>query len=308
MSNVENNLIQTETFTISYNSSDKNLQNHRLNAADLAVAIKEMHELLMKADRLLNTGRKQNFELFVEAPAVEGSLGIQFLVEMLNPENALAVLAAVGVVGTATKNLFEVAREMNGHTFIDVHTSDDTDEAIIELDGKHITSNDDVALLISHPQIRESLKKIVTVPLENHEQPEFKILSNNLANTTENVEQPKLLFNETDIKAIKQLNTDKKETEVHRVRANVTFTTISFNGTKGWRMILDGKEIAVEIEDERFLRKISQVDLSFKVGDEYKVELKKPYDLMEKQIKRKLVILLLRQRKFNFKDVKGWAL
>lgn len=297
MSNVENNLIQIETFTISYNSSDKDLQNHRLNAADLAVAIKEMHDLLVKADRLLNTGKKKNFELFVKAPAVEGSLGIQFLVEMLNPENALVVLAAVGVVGTATKNLFEVAREMNGHTFVDVHTSDDTDEAIIELDGKNITSSDDVALLISHPQIRESLKKIVTVPLENHDQPEFKILSTNLATETENVKQQKLLFNEADIKAIKQLNTDKKETEVHRVRASITFTTINFKGTKGWKMILDGKEIPVEIEDEWFLRKISQADLSFKVGDEYKVELKKTVRFDGKTNKEKISYSLIKATK-----------
>lgn len=274
MSAIPNNLIPTETFTVSYNSTNRDLQNHRLNAADLAIVIKEMHDLLSKADRLINNTRKQNFELFVKAPAVEGSLGIEFLVEILNPDNAMAVLAAVGVLGTATKNLFDVAREMNGRTFIDVHTSENNEkEAIIELDGKNITAPEDIALLISHPQIRESVKKIVTVPLENHEQPEFKIMSNYISSENRNYEE--IVFNETDIKAIKQLNTDKKETEVYRIKEKVTFTTINFEGTKGWKMMLNGKETSVEIEDERFIQKIQQGKLSFTVGDEYQVTLKK---------------------------------
>lgn len=223
---------KTETFTISYNSTDTDLQNHRLNAGDLATAIKEMNDLLTKADKALN-GRSRSFEVFVEAPAKEGSLGIQFLVEMLNPENAMPVLAAVGVVGGVAKTAFDVAREMNGHTYLDIETSEDSDDATIKLDGKTITSHENVAVLMSYPEIRESIKKIVTVPLEDHEQPEFKIFKSTSNNTESEVETETVsFFDEKAIKAISQLNTQNKDPQIVTLKEVVTFTTINFAGKK----------------------------------------------------------------------------
>nr|WP_314575205.1 hypothetical protein [uncultured Neisseria sp.] len=266
---------ETETFTISYNSANSDLQNHRLNAGDLATAIKEMNDLLVKSDKVLN-GKKRSFEVFVEAPAKEGSLGVQFLVEMLNPENAMPVLTAVGVVGGLVKTTFDVAREMNGHTYLDIETCEDSDDATIKLDGKTITSPEDVAVLISYPEIRESIKKIVTVPLENHEQPEFKIFKSTSTDTeTSEAKIETVSFDEKAIKAISQLNTQNKDPQIVTLKAVVTFATVNFTGKKGWKIKLDGEEVPVEIKDDKFFLRIKKATLSFKDGDEYNAVLER---------------------------------
>ncbi len=286
---------ETETFTISYNSADTDLQNHRLNAGDLATAIKEMNDLLAKADKVLN-GRARSFEVFVEAPAKEGSLGIQFLVEMLNPENAMPVLAAVGVAGGLIKTAFDVAREMNGHTYLDIETYEGSDDATIRLDGKTITSHEDVAVLMSYPEIRESIKRIVTIPLEDHEQPEFKIFKSTDTEDGE-VETETVSFDEKAIKAIRKLNTQNKDPQIVTLKTVVTFTTINFTGKKGWKIILDGKEVPIEIKDDKFFLRIKKAALSFKDGDEYNVLLERTSRFDRKTNQEKFSYALINAKK-----------
>lgn len=289
---------ETKTFTLSYDSLENNLQNHRMSADNLSLIVKGMNDLLQKSDQIIN-GENHSLELFVQAPAKIGSFGIEFVVEIFQPDNALKVLLALGFVATTVQNTFQVAKEFVNQTIFDIVDIENSDEVVIQTNGKAIESHKDIAQLIAHPEIREIIKKIVTVPLENHDKPSFKIIRH--ASNEEKIllDDSEFCLQANEIEAIQKLNTDRKETETLHFERIIRFTTVNFEGNKGWKIILDGKEVVVTIEDEEFLMQIFKASLSFKATDKYNVAIKQTIRYDNKCSKEKVTYSLTKVTRTN---------
>ena len=75
-----------ERFTLSYDATDNEYAEHKINAHNLVKVVQEMITLIERSDRLLN-GRQKTVEIFLQAPdsgaiVKEGSVQIPFAVEL----------------------------------------------------------------------------------------------------------------------------------------------------------------------------------------------------------------------------------
>lgn len=292
-------------FSVYYDADDIDLKNHRLPADRVADAIKQMYILIEEADKTLN-GSNNTIDLYVSSPAEKGSLGINFLAELINPQNAELVLHYLGiasVVGGVVKgvltppseneNVFKVAQEINGATVIDVETSDDSDIATLLIDNRKIECNENVARLMANPKIRKAVHGFVTKPIDGYKSPTISIGSDAKNN-------PTTKLSSKNIEKIDNLLVAKNEPKQNNIKETVTFTQVNFDGEKGWKMRLDGKQVKVEIADEAFIKRINSNRQKFVKSDEYNVELtvstsygedgkeKKSYTINKAKRKRKL--------------------
>ncbi|WP_314888593.1 hypothetical protein [Cardiobacterium hominis] len=274
-------------FSVSYDADEQDLKEHRMPADRLVEAIKEMNSLILQADKVLH-GRHKSVELFVSAPAVPGSMGIEFILEFLNPDGAEMIAQALGlisVVGGLTKgivkgltgkkqdepvavydDIFEIAQEINGAAVIDVETFDDSDVAIMKVGGKTLYCEETAARLIENPKIRKAVHGLVTKPVEGYRSPTFKL---------DNRETPEIEveLGTEHIQRIKKLLVTESEPKIRSVTAVVTFTQVNFDKPTGWKIRLEGKEVSVEVTDEAFLKRINRNQQDFRKSDEYDVEL-----------------------------------
>ncbi len=277
-------------FSIYYDADDTDLLEHRLPADRVADAIKQMYRLVSEADKTLN-GKNNSIELFVSAPAEEGSLGIEFFAELINPQNAQLVLQALGIItplvglakGALAKpeeeedddteedepiyqNVFEVAQKIDGATLIEVHTKDDSDIATLSIDGRELQCEETVARLVENPKIRESVHDLITKPIEGYKNPSIAI-------GEEAKTQPVTSLDTENIRKIEKLLVTEIEPKQRNFSETVTFTQVNFDSNKGWKMRLNGKQVGVAIADEAFIERVSESKQHFSKSDEYEVEL-----------------------------------
>ena len=280
----ENNKLH---FSVSYDADEQDLKEHRMPADRLVKAIKEMNSLILQADKVLH-GRHQSVELFVSAPAVPGSMGIEFILEFLSPDGAERIVQALGLISFAGglakgiikgltgkkqdepvvvyDDIFEIAQEINGAAVIDVETFDDSDVAIVKVGGQTLYCEETVARLIENPKIRKAVHGLVTKPVEGYRSPTFKL---------DNRETPEIEveLGAEHIQRIKKLLVTESEPKIRSVTAVVTFTQVNFDKPTGWKIRLEGKEVSVEVTDEAFLKRINRNQQDFRKSDEYDVEL-----------------------------------
>lgn len=265
------NLFENDTnqyFTVSYAAEDRDLDSHRMDARMLAQAIENMAILVERSDKILNGGDR-SLHLYVTAPAQEGSLAVQFFTEIFNQENAKNVLEALsltGIIGAPSFGVFQVLRKISGREIIEIHTSDDSDEATIILGDEEIQCDSNIAKLVSSPKIREAVKQVVSKPLSDRFDPIFTL--------NPGMENP-LIFSDADIAAIRELKTKAIAPKIEKFKATVTFDQLNFSGNKGWKVLLDGQIINAHISDEDFLAKTQANEQSFRKKDEFNVTLER---------------------------------
>ena len=146
-----------------------------------------------------------------------------------------------------------------------MHTSDEHPEfAKLELsDGTTMELPKDEALLTASPAIRSYIKHIVAAPLYHRDEPVFKILNG--------ADELELNFNESDIKAIKEVKTKSLPPKIDKMTVTASFSQVNFEGNTGWKIQLDEKTIVTApLLDDSFLNQVSANQQSFKKEDRYK--------------------------------------
>ena len=149
-----------------------------------------------------------------------------------------------------------------------MHTSDEHPEfAKLELsDGTTMELPKDEALLTASPAIRSYIKHIVAAPLYHRDEPVFKILNG--------ADELELNFNESDIKAIKEVKTQSLPPKIDKMTVTASFSQVNFEGNTGWKIQLDEKTIVTApLLDDSFLNQVSANQQSFKKEDRYKMVL-----------------------------------
>ncbi|PIT21783.1 hypothetical protein [Snodgrassella alvi] len=257
-------------FSISYDAEDQQLSEHRMDAMLLSKSIDSVARLIKLADEILHNKNQVNLQTYVTSPAKEGSLIVNFLMLLLNPEVAkmiLNVLGFISITSSPTLGLFRALRKINGKEILRIYTSNDDETSIIELsDGEEIKVDKNLGQLIASSKVREYVKDIVSVPLNNRNQPVFKIL-----NEEQKIE---LQFDDKDVQAIKQVKTNTISSKTEKLTVYASFSQINFDSDSGWKINLDGqKPVAVDLEDQDFFYSIRASMQTVKRHDVFKIVL-----------------------------------
>ncbi|AUX61648.1 hypothetical protein [Simonsiella muelleri] len=196
---------------------------------------------------------------------------VEFIAQLINPELAKNILQALGIMassGAIVGGVFKALREISGKEIIAVYTSDEHPEfAKLELsDGTTMELPKDEALLTASSAIRSHIKQIVAAPLYHRDEPVFKILNG--------ADELELNFNESDIKAIKEVKTQSLPPKIDKMTVTASFSQVNFEGNTGWKIQLDEKTIVTApLLDDSFLNQVSANQQSFKKEDRYKMVL-----------------------------------
>lgn len=256
-------------FSISYDADDNQLSEHRMDAEMLAESIKNVAQLIRHADEVLN-GENRNIRTYVTAPARVGSLTIEFLTQLIDPALGEKILYAIGItdpVGSVSYGVFKALREISGKEIVEVHTSDDSEEAQLYLsDGKVLTLPKDEAVLTASPKIRQYIKNIVASPLYHRDNPVFKIKNEH--------EDTVWQFDDADIRAVKEVKTKSLPPQIDKITVNATFSQVNFKGENGWKVQLDENTVvSAPLKDDAFLQAVSSRSQSFRKEDIFKMVL-----------------------------------
>ena len=256
-------------FSISYYADDNQLSEHRMDAEMLAESIKNVAQVIKRADEILN-GENRNIRTYVTAPAQEGSLTVNFLTQLIDPQLGEKILYALGFATSAeaiTGGVLNALKTVSGKEILEVHTSDNKEHAELHLsDGEILELPKDEALLVASPQVRAHIKNIVSSPLYHRDNPVFKIKNED--------EEIALQFSEVDIQAIKQVKTKSLPPKVDKITVTAAFSQVNFDSDKGWKVQLDEDTIvSAPLCDEAFLQAISKRTQSFKKEDAFKMVL-----------------------------------
>lgn len=256
-------------FSISYDADDNQLSKHRMDAELLAESIKNVAQVIQRADEILN-GQNRSIQTFVVAPANEGSLIVEFVTHLIDPIKAESILHALGFLtfgGSVTRGAINALRKINNKEIIKVHTSDQNKDAEVHLsNGEILTLPKDEAMLVASPQIRKNIKNIVSTPLFHLNNPVFKVKNRN--------GEDELCFSNADIKAIKQIKTKSLPPIISIITTNATFSQVNFDSSKGWKVQLNANTVVNALLcDEKFLQSISAKSQSFKKEDIFKMEI-----------------------------------
>ena len=256
-------------FSISYGADDNQLSEHRMDAELLAESIKNVAQLVRRADEVLN-GENRSIKTYVTAPAKEGSLTVEFLALLTDPTLGAKILHTLGIVapvGSVVCGVFKALRQISGKEIIEVHTSDDSEEAQLHLsDGEVLSLPRDEAVLAASPKIRQHIKNIVASPLYHRDNPVLKMKNSD----GETVWQ----FNDADIQAVKEVKTKSLPPQIDKITVKATFSQVNFEGEKGWKVQLDeGTAVTAPLKDEAFLQAVSSRSQSFRKEDIFKMVL-----------------------------------
>lgn len=294
---VERKLKGIERFTLSYDATDNEYAEHKINAHNLVKVVQEMITLIERSDRLLN-GRQKTVEIFLQAPdsgmvVKEGSLQIPFAVELYEyvctVKDVVAtvdtkdIFAALGLGIPSVSVGYGVFKDIfrtKGEPVIDVKTQDGSDEVELLTENTKITTSRDTAVLMQDPEIRRAIKDLTVTPLANKANAVFKIKSDEIVDSTDGTKEEQvtvLIESGKEIDTLTKLSENiVQEPDVEiKSEAMVTITQINFSsGESGWKMKYDSKERAVVLRDIAFLSKINADQASFRKGDWLKVNLK----------------------------------
>ncbi|VGM96253.1 Uncharacterised protein [uncultured Avibacterium sp.] len=287
-----------ERFIISYDASDEEYSEHKIDAHNLIKIVQDMINLVERSDKLLN-GKQKTVDIYVQAFDTkqivrEGSIQFPFSLEtfeyvmqakkMVTSMDTVDVLATLGIIpgGAMGYGLFKNILKTNGEPVIDIKTQDDSDEVIVLTENTKTVTNENVAVLMQDSKIRESVKDLVVAPLINKDNGVFKIIRSDHVidedTQEEKIEEDVVL----SVKPKQQIETfsnlteniypDPEESETEEM---IVITQLNFySGKSGWKMKLNDKERAVELQDIEFINKINANQASFRKGDWLKVSLK----------------------------------
>ncbi|WP_129991855.1 hypothetical protein [Rahnella sp. CFA14(1/10)] len=256
-----------QKFSVHYGAAEgSDLDKHKMNAYDLGMAIVEFAKMVNRADDIIN--KQSTLELEVTAPAKEGSLIIEFAL-LIKSTGALEVMKYLGISlasgAVAYGSALGVAKKLRDKRILEVKSETGSDKATLVLDDEEITCNKTVALLVSDPVIRQSMNEIITQPLNSETKPTFKIEMD--GEDVFRVEDDEI----QDYTPLPKASLSHQKVE--SITANVLLTQVNFDSSRGWKMLYEGKEIAVKMEDNSFMARVEHSEKSFTKGDMYEVAL-----------------------------------
>ncbi len=261
-------MADSTSFKIFYDAEDDELSQHKIDAKSLSISIGSMADLITAADKSLHDGQ-ETVKLMVTTPAEAGSFGVAYTMVELVP-TAINIAQAIGLTTLAGAFFgapaLSLIRQLGSKKVISITKRVGTDQSVLELDGEEIVCNDAVAKLVTNPEIRDALVKVVRGPLDGKTNPTFKILDANgdevLVLEGEETEEVKPLPRGTLL---------EKEESTNEV--NVRFVQINFEGKKGWRIDYLGEEHAVSLDDIVFISRVQTGVVSFTKEDLFVVDL-----------------------------------
>lgn len=258
---------EVKRFTVHYGAAKgSDLDKHKMNAYDLGMSIVEFAKMVNRADDIINS--QSTLELEVTAPAKEGSLVIEFAL-LIKSSGALEVMKYLGLSAASASivggSAFGIVRKLKDKRILGIDSDTKTDRAKILLDGEEISADKHVARLVSDPIIRQAMNEIITQPLNAEDKPSFKI-------KVEDEEVVSFKDEEVlDFTPLPKASLSSEKTET--ITTNVLLTQVNFGSSRGWRMLYDGKEIAVRMDDASFMARVEDSEKSFTKGDMFEVAL-----------------------------------
>lgn len=254
-------------FSVHYGAAEgSDLDKHKMNAYDLGMSIVEFAKMVNRADDIINN--QSTLELEVTAPAKAGSLIIEFAL-LIKSSGALDVMKYLGISAASATiaggSALGIAKKLKDKRIIGINTETGSEEATILLDGEEIVANKTVARLVADPVIRQAMNEVITQPLNSENEPTFKI-------KVEGDEVVSLKGEEVlDFTPLPKASLSSEKVE-HSI-VNVLLTQVNFGSNRGWKMLYDGKETAVKMEDASFMARVEDSEKSFTKGDMFEVAL-----------------------------------
>lgn len=294
---VERKLKGVERFTLSYDASDNEYAEHKINAHNLVKVVQEMITLIERSDKLLN-GKQKTVEIFLQAPDTgtvvkEGSLQIPFAIEVYEyistAKNLVTTLETkdifmalgISISSAVTYGVFKDIFRTKGEPIIDVKTQDGSNEVELLTENTKIKTSKETAILMQDDEIRRAIKNLTVAPLANKADAVFKIKREEIIEEQGEITTEEMIAVEIESgKEIETLTTLSErivqEPEVElKSEQLITITQINFSsGESGWRMNFEEKERAVLLKDVAFIASINADKASFRKGDWLKVNLK----------------------------------
>ncbi|MDU1061638.1 MAG: hypothetical protein E7A34_00170 [Leclercia adecarboxylata] len=258
---------EIKRFTVHYGAAEgSDLDKHKMNAYDLGMSIVEFAKMVNRADDIIN--KQSTLELEVTAPAKSGSLIIEFAL-LIKTSGALEVMKYLGISAASATvvggSALGIARKLKDQRIIGIDTDSKTDKATILLDGEKIIADKTVARLVADPVIRQAMNEIITQPLNDESEPSFKI-------KVEGEEVVSLKGDEVlDFTPLPKASLSSEKTET--ITTNVLLTQVNFGSNRGWKMLYDGKETSVRMDDVSFMARVEDSEKSFTKGDMFEVAL-----------------------------------
>lgn len=256
---------EVKRFSIHYGAAQgSDFDKHKMNAYDLGMSIVEFAKMVNRADDIIN--QQSTLELEVTAPAKKGSLVIEFAL-LIKSAGALEVMKYLGIsaasAAIAGGSALGIARKLKDKKILGVDTDTKTEKATILLDGEEVTADKTVARLVSDPVIRQAMNEIITQPLSSESEPSFKI-------KVEDEDVFSLKGDDVlDFTPLPKASLSSEKTE--SITTNVLLTQVNFGSNRGWKMLYDGKETSVKMEDASFMARVEDSEKSFTKGDMFEV-------------------------------------
>lgn len=264
------NKLLEEKFSISYDSRTGDFKNHEIDALVLGRSILGVYDAVAQANELINKGTE--VKLKISSPVREGSVVVDFLLLASNPA-ALSVLKYLGFSAisgaVAGGSLIEVVKRLKNRRVARVTIEEESDVAVIEVDGEQIKCDKNVARLAVDKKVRDSLQSVIQAPLSGRKDAKFKILNGQDLEVLTIEEEVSRNFSPLPVGSL-------EEEEVVKESTTVCFVQVNFEASRGWRVKLaDGTEYAVEVSDEKFMTKVNQNKQSFSKEDLFEVVLER---------------------------------
>lgn len=277
--NAETSRIETQKLSIRYDAKGSSLENHKIDAISLANSILGLTTMIKEADREIN--KKTSLDVYVSAPAKEGSVIIDFLITGAATYGmsvlkylGLSVASAQIVKGSA----LAIAKRIKDKPVLSVIKKTGSDEVELELEGERIECDENVAKLVTNSRIRKAMSDLIAKPLSGKKDASFKVILND-QETIQFTNEATQDFTPISAKPVLEDPISKV------ITAEVKLTQISFTSKNNWRMFYDNAERNVSINDEAFLDKVRNSSQSFQEGDMFKVELEIVQKILPKTVR-----------------------
>ncbi|MGJ0639127.1 hypothetical protein [Xenorhabdus bovienii] len=258
---------EIKNFSVHYGAAaGSNLDKHKMNAYNLGMSIVEFAKMINRADEIIN--QQSTLELEVTAPAKQGSLVIEFILS-IKSIGALEVVKYLGISAASASVLhgsaLGIARKLKDKRIVSINTETGSNEATIVLDEEQIVADKTVARLVSDPVIRQAMNEIITQPLNNESSPSFKIeYEGEETFSAEN----EAIQEFTPLPKASLSNESKRD-----IVTNVIITQVNFDSNRGWKMMYEGQEVSVKMEDVSFMARVNDSEKTFAKGDMLEVAL-----------------------------------
>ncbi len=261
-------------FAISYDMDET--KEHSIDAEVLGHSLVNISKLVNDSNRLIN-GEESRIELQVKAHK-PGSFTVELIAwyntggkELLDMLGFSAKATAIAAVPLAT--VFGTLAHLKDKKIKLTKTSDKKGSSIIETeDGQQIEVDENIASLVTNPEVRKSLSEIVSKPIAGKEKASFKIKDENGIVVTE--------VKHEDAKAFTPISPKTVTTTVTKtdLQNQITFANVNFDSiSSGWKVYLPtmDKPQTIKMKDQAFINRINGGYAEFAKDKKYLVSIEK---------------------------------